>query len=88
MRQAPGHEAIGHLAREAGVCALRALPVRQGAAIVLRNYMGLSEARAAEAMNISTGAVRSHLARRCRRFGVYPGRNDHTGSFRDSSEIS
>ena len=30
---------------------------------MLRNYIGLSEAQAAEAMNISTGAVRSHLAR-------------------------
>jgi DNA-directed RNA polymerase specialized sigma24 family protein len=63
--QAPGagHEATGHLDRDARACALRALPDRQREAVVLRNYMGLSEAQAAEAMGISTGAVGSHLAR-------------------------
>lgn len=58
-----GPAAAGRLGRDAGVWALRVLPDRQREAIVLRNYMGLSEAQAAQAMGISQGAVRSHLAR-------------------------
>ncbi|SRR5216683_2336513 len=42
---------------------LLALPDRQREAVVLRNYIGLSERQAAAAMCISTGAMRSHLAR-------------------------
>ena len=57
-----GHEAIG-VGPEAGLDALRALPVRQREAVVLHTYMGLSERQASEVMCISTGAVRSHLAR-------------------------
>jgi DNA-directed RNA polymerase specialized sigma24 family protein len=51
------------LDRGNGVFALRALPDRQLEAIVLRNYMGLSEQHAAWAMGISIGAVKAHLAR-------------------------
>jgi DNA-directed RNA polymerase specialized sigma24 family protein len=58
-----GHAAIGDLDRETRVCALRALPDRQLEAVVLRNYIGLSEQPAAVAMGISTGAARAHLAR-------------------------
>jgi DNA-directed RNA polymerase specialized sigma24 family protein len=43
--------------------ALLALPVRQREAVALCKYTGLSERQAAAAMRISTGAVRSHLAR-------------------------
>jgi DNA-directed RNA polymerase specialized sigma24 family protein len=53
---APGESA-------AGPDGLLALPYRQREAVVLRTYMGLSERQAAAAMSISTGAVRSHLAR-------------------------
>jgi len=60
---AAGQGVTGHLHREAEVFALRALPDRQREAIVLCNYLGLSEAQAAEAMGIGAGAVRSHLAR-------------------------
>jgi DNA-directed RNA polymerase specialized sigma24 family protein len=49
--------------RDAGVYALRALPKRQREAVMLHACMGLSERQAAEVMCISTGAVRSHLAR-------------------------
>jgi len=51
------------LDRGNAVSALRALPDRQLEAVVLRNYMGLSEQHTARAMGISTGAVNAHLAR-------------------------
>src|SRR5713226_5368832 len=60
---AAGHEANGYLDREAWVLALRALPERQREAVAPHTCMGLSEEQAAEAMGISAGAVRSHLAR-------------------------
>jgi RNA polymerase sigma factor (sigma-70 family) len=47
---------------EAGHHALLALPHRQREALVLHTYMGLSTEQAAQAMGISTGAARSHLA--------------------------
>jgi DNA-directed RNA polymerase specialized sigma24 family protein len=50
-------------APQAAPTGLLALPERQREAVVLRNYMGLSERQAAAAMRISTRAVRSHLAR-------------------------
>jgi DNA-binding NarL/FixJ family response regulator len=50
-------------APQAAPSGLLALPERQCEAIVLRNYMGLTERQVASAMNISIGAVRSHLAR-------------------------
>jgi DNA-directed RNA polymerase specialized sigma24 family protein len=66
-RAAPGAPgpgpAAGSLGPEPSVWALRGLPHRQREAVVLRTYLGLSEKQAAEAMGISRGAVRSHLAR-------------------------
>jgi RNA polymerase sigma factor (sigma-70 family) len=50
------------LAGEAGHHALLALPHRQREALVLHTHMGLSTEQAAQAMGISTGAARSHLA--------------------------
>lgn len=50
------------LAGEAGHHALLALPHRQREALVLHTFMGLSAEQAAQAMGISTGAARSHLA--------------------------
>ena len=43
--------------------AVRRLPARQREALVLRFYADLSQAQTAEAMGISTGAVKSHTAR-------------------------
>jgi RNA polymerase sigma-70 factor (sigma-E family) len=51
----PGHSAL--------VSALRTLPPRQREALVLRYYANLSEAQIATMMGISTGAVKSHIAR-------------------------
>ena len=42
---------------------LRNLPHRQREVLVLRYYADLSEAQIAEAMGISTGAVKSHASR-------------------------
>ena len=50
-------------APQAAAGGLLALPERQREAVVLRNYMGLSESQVAASMSISTGAMRSHLAR-------------------------
>lgn len=55
--------AITRLERSAVVDALRALPLRQREALVLRYYADLSETQIAAAMGISTGAVKSHTAR-------------------------
>jgi RNA polymerase sigma-70 factor (sigma-E family) len=55
--------AIAQLERSAVVEALRALPLRQREALVLRYYADLSEAQIAAAMGITTGAVKSHTAR-------------------------
>jgi RNA polymerase sigma-70 factor (sigma-E family) len=43
--------------------ALRMLPLRQREVLVLRYYADLSEAQIADAMGISTGAVKSHASR-------------------------
>lgn len=45
------------------VAALRNLPERQREALVLRYWLGLSEAEIASAMGISPGAVKSHTSR-------------------------
>jgi RNA polymerase sigma-70 factor (sigma-E family) len=45
------------------ISALRALPARQRAVLVLRYYADLSEAQVAEVMGISKGAVGRHTAR-------------------------
>jgi len=57
------HGAITQMERSAVVDALRALPLRQREAVVLRFYADLSEVQIAAAMGISTGAVKSHTAR-------------------------
>jgi DNA-directed RNA polymerase specialized sigma24 family protein len=58
-----GPAVTGYLDREPWASALRALPVRQREAVALRKYLRLSEVQTAQAMCISTGAARSHLAR-------------------------
>jgi RNA polymerase sigma-70 factor (sigma-E family) len=55
--------AIVQLERSAVVDALRALPLRQREALVLRFYADLSAAQIASIMGISRGAVKSHTAR-------------------------
>ena len=55
--------AITQMERSAVVAALRALPLRQREALVLRYYADLSEGQIAAAMGITTGAVKSHTAR-------------------------
>jgi RNA polymerase sigma-70 factor (sigma-E family) len=45
------------------IAALRSLPDRQREALVLRYWLDLREADIAEAMGISTGAVKSHIFR-------------------------
>jgi len=57
------HGALAALERERVMRALRSLPVRQREVLVLRYYADLSEAQIAEAMGISTGAVKSHASR-------------------------
>lgn len=42
---------------------IRALPLRQREVLVLRYYADLSEAQIADAMGISSGAVKSHASR-------------------------
>jgi RNA polymerase sigma-70 factor (sigma-E family) len=50
-------------ANRAVMAALRALPARQREAVVLRYYLDLSEAQAAEAMNVARGTVKSATSR-------------------------
>ncbi len=42
---------------------MRQLPTRQREVIALRYYLDLSEAEIADALGISTGAVKSHASR-------------------------
>ena len=58
-----GQDALSLLERSAVIAALRTLPPRQREALVLKYYVGLSEAQIASAMGISRGAVKSHTAR-------------------------
>lgn len=53
----------GVLSRDSVVDALRALPPRQRAVIVLRYYVDLSEVQTAQALNVSTGTVKSQNAK-------------------------
>jgi RNA polymerase sigma-70 factor (sigma-E family) len=53
---------IGEANREV-LAALRALPVRQREAVVLRHYLGLTEEQAAQAMKITRGTVKSATSR-------------------------
>jgi RNA polymerase sigma-70 factor (sigma-E family) len=71
-RHVPKHEpdmpsaeqgAIARFEQAAVIAALRSLPARQREAVMLRYYLDLSEDEVASAMNISTGAVKSHTAR-------------------------
>ncbi len=55
--------ALDRLEHDRVVAALRTLPGRQRECLVLRYYGDLSEAQIAEAMRISTGAVKSHASR-------------------------
>lgn len=55
--------ALARLERDRVVRALRTLPTRQRECLVLRYYGDLSETQIAEAMGISTGAVKSHASR-------------------------
>jgi RNA polymerase sigma-70 factor (sigma-E family) len=57
------HGAFAALDRTSVIAALRELPDRQREVLVLRYYGDLSEAQIAEAMGISTGAVKSHASR-------------------------
>ncbi|WP_246051265.1 SigE family RNA polymerase sigma factor [Nocardioides guangzhouensis] len=49
--------------RDAVLDAMRALPTRQREVLALRYYLDLSEVEIAEALGISTGAVKSHASR-------------------------
>jgi RNA polymerase sigma-70 factor (sigma-E family) len=55
--------ALASLEHATVVGALRSLPARQREALVLRYYGGLPEAEVADAMGVSEGAVKRHLAR-------------------------
>jgi RNA polymerase sigma-70 factor (sigma-E family) len=57
------HGALEQLERDRLIRALRTLPTRQRECLVLRYYGDLSELQIAEAMGISTGAVKSHASR-------------------------
>jgi RNA polymerase sigma-70 factor (sigma-E family) len=57
------HGAMALLERDRLIQALRTLPTRQRECLVLRYYGDLSELQIAEAMGISTGAVKSHASR-------------------------
>ena len=53
----------GVVERDALMAALRRLPARQRAAVVLRFYDDLSEARTAELLGCSAGSVKQHTSR-------------------------
>lgn len=57
------HGALEALERDRVIRALGRLPQRQRECLVLRYYADLSEIQIAEAMGISTGAVKSHASR-------------------------
>jgi RNA polymerase sigma factor (sigma-70 family) len=56
-------EALGRLIDADIAAALRTLPRRQRQAVLLRHYVGLSEADAAAALGTSTGAIKSYASR-------------------------
>ena len=61
---APAQDAAGEWDdRAALLAALRALPPRQRAVVVLRYWMDMSEAETAAALNCSTGNVKSQASR-------------------------
>lgn len=57
------HGALHELERAEVMSGLRQLPTRQREVLVLRYYSDLSEAQIADALGISTGAVKSHASR-------------------------
>ena len=68
LPERPGSDpAIGVVTHDAVVAALRTVPPRQRAAIVLRYYQDLTEAQTAEAMGCSVGAVKSQVSAGLRR---------------------
>ncbi|HEU0131622.1 MAG TPA: SigE family RNA polymerase sigma factor [Mycobacteriales bacterium] len=60
---AGGDDTLAVAEREPLVRALRLLPARQRAAVVLRFYADLSEADTAAALGCSTGSVKKHVSR-------------------------
>jgi RNA polymerase sigma-70 factor (sigma-E family) len=63
----------GSAMRQDLVVALRRLPEKQRAAVVLRYFLDLSEADTAAAMRVSTGTVKVHLSRALARLREVPG---------------
>jgi RNA polymerase sigma-70 factor (sigma-E family) len=63
----PVEDVVTH---DAVVAALRTVPPRQRAAIVLRYYQDLTEAQTAEVMGCSVGAVKSQVSAGLRRLRV------------------
>jgi len=62
-RASAEEDALAALERAVVVRELRSLPRRQREALVLRHYLGLSEAEAASAMGVSTGSVKAYASR-------------------------
>jgi RNA polymerase sigma factor (sigma-70 family) len=61
--ESPEHTALLREEHREVITALAALPVRRREAIVLRYWLGLSEAEIAAAMGISAGTVKSQISR-------------------------
>lgn len=61
--QASGSDGVSGVADRLVLAALRVLPPRQRAVVVLRYYDDLSEAQIAAALGCSQGAVKSHSSR-------------------------
>jgi RNA polymerase sigma-70 factor (sigma-E family) len=70
---ATGSSEAEAVARHDIVAALRQLPERQRAAVVLRYFLDLSEADTAAAMGVSRGSVKTHLSRALARLRDVPG---------------
>ena len=75
-------------AEESGVCrserdrilnAVRQLPKKQAAVIVLRYYLDLSEAEIAESLGMARGSVKSHAHRGLRKLQQILGDDERTG---------
>lgn len=57
------HDGVERVERERVLAHIRALPKKQGAVVMLRYYLGLSEAEIAETLDIAPGSVKSHAHR-------------------------
>jgi RNA polymerase sigma factor (sigma-70 family) len=64
MQESAEHEAILAEDRRQVLTALAALPSRRREVLVLRYWLGLTEAEIAAVLGISTGTVKSTAARR------------------------